>query len=540
MQPGIGDLISGKYRLVRLIGDGGMGCVFEARHEYLGTNVALKFIHQEITQRPELVARFLQEAHLSASLKSPHIARVTDVDQAADGAAYLVMELLEGKSLHQVLDEQGKLPQDLALDYTLQILAGLSTAHKAGVVHRDLKPDNVFVLPTPHGAVVKLLDFGIAKLKRPDDMQKGALTRPGMMMGTPEYMAPEQAFAADTVDARADIYAVGTMLYEMLSGKRPTTGNDPQQIAALVLGRQVPYLRSVAPHVPDTLAQIIHRAMAPAPTDRWGSAEELRDALTPFCGAMSALGRMAATPAPSGIARTTPSAVSPSPVMPSPVMPSPVMPSPVMPSPVQPTTAAAAAPKPGATQPSGVAQPAWQNAPSGVAPQPAYQAASVQYGGAAVQPPPRRRSPRGFSFILFALLGLAAVGIIVFAVVGLQDDAGGSRTNEQPTAGTVDAQAAPIPTATQTVVIPSTANFSIGPPLQPLVNPTQKPATPAKPGTRADAGPAANPTTTAPTAPTFQLPFPLPSAFPTALPTAFPSSFPISLPGFPAPPAASK
>src|SRR6185503_1209429 len=165
MRPQPGDLINGKYRLIRLIGDGGMGSVFEARHEYLGTVVALKFLHSELSSRPGLVARFLREARLSASIKSDHIARVTDVDQAGEGAAYLVMELLEGQSLRTLLDREGRLAPNVALDYTLQMLDGLEAAHAMGVVHRDLKPDNVFIVNTAKGPLIKLLDFGIAKLR---------------------------------------------------------------------------------------------------------------------------------------------------------------------------------------------------------------------------------------------------------------------------------------------------------------------------------------------------------------------------------------
>ena len=514
MRPAVGDLISGKYRLVRLIGDGGMGSVFEARHEFLGTNVALKFIHPEITQRPGLVARFLREARLSASIKSVHIARVTDVDQSTDGAAYLVMELLEGKSLHQILDEEHALSQDVALDYTMQILAGLDAAHAAGVVHRDLKPDNVFVVQVPHGSVVKLLDFGIAKLKRPDDPKEGGLTRPGMMMGTPEYMAPEQAFSADTVDARADIYSVGTMLYEMLSGRRPASGSSPQEIAAMVLGNQVPYLRSVAPAVPDTLAQIIHRAMAPSPTDRWGSVDELRTALAPFCGVMSVAGRLAATPVASAVASAVrgPSALERAP-----------------------TQAAAAQPP----QPAYVAAPS-QQAYVATPQQPMYiatpGAGSVPFAAASVARAPRARSPRGFSFVLFALLAVAAVGILVFAIVALQEDSGRRPAPLDAGAPTV----APTAAATAAVTTAATGAATIAPPVQPVATAPPKPASTSKPASRPateqDAG------ATAPTA--FPLPFPLPSALPTAWPTALPvllpSSFPISLPGLTPPPAASK
>src|SRR5262249_38613561 len=175
-----------------------------------------------LAKKELLVRRFVQEAQLSAGIKSTHVVQVTDIDQSSDGFAYLVMELLHGESLQTILERDKKLPTNVALDYTMQILAGLEAAHERGIVHRDLKPDNVFVVPTPRGPLVKLLDFGIAKLRTSKEFQIG-LTRPGVMMGTPEYMAPEQAFSADSVDARADVYSVGAILYEMLAGVRPTT-----------------------------------------------------------------------------------------------------------------------------------------------------------------------------------------------------------------------------------------------------------------------------------------------------------------------------
>jgi eukaryotic-like serine/threonine-protein kinase len=188
-----GDVVQGKYRLVRPLGDGGMGTIFEARHEVLGTRLALKFLHAELARRPGLVARFLQEARVSATLHCAHIVHVMDMEQGGQGV-FLVMELLEGETLQAVIDRRRRLDQLAALDVTLQMLAGLEVAHRAGVVHRDLKPDNVFLVTTPEGTLVKLLDFGIAKLKATPEFQRG-LTRPGVVMGTPEYMAPEQAFS---------------------------------------------------------------------------------------------------------------------------------------------------------------------------------------------------------------------------------------------------------------------------------------------------------------------------------------------------------
>lgn len=238
MRPSPGDVVGGKYRIVRLIGDGGMGAVFEARHELLGTNVALKFLHSELSKRPGLASRFLQEARVSARIQSPHVTRVTDVDQTPDGSPFLVMELLTGESLQQLLDRRVKLPKDQAIDFALQILSGLEAAHALGVVHRDLKPDNVFITPSTGGPLLKLLDFGIAKLREANEYQKG-LTRPGAIMGTPEYMAPEQLYSADRVDHRADLYSLGVMLYEMLTGERPAYGDDAAAIVSQVAAGKV-------------------------------------------------------------------------------------------------------------------------------------------------------------------------------------------------------------------------------------------------------------------------------------------------------------
>src|ERR1039458_6507531 len=191
----VGSVINGKYRLVRLVGDGGMGSVYEALHAGLGTRVAVKLLHPDLARRTGLVERFLQEARVSAQIRSPHVVQVTDVDRTPDGHAYIVMELLEGEPLSKVLDRQGKLPVTTACEYTFQILEALEAAHALGVIHRDLKPENVFVTFASGKPVLKLIDFGIAKAKRTDPQQKN-LTVAGVVMGTAEYMAPEQARSA--------------------------------------------------------------------------------------------------------------------------------------------------------------------------------------------------------------------------------------------------------------------------------------------------------------------------------------------------------
>ena len=292
-----GDLISGKYRIARLIGDGGMGVVYEARHEVLGSGVALKFLHSDLAKRPGLTQRFLQEARVSATIQSPHVTHVTDVDTAHDGSPYLVMELLSGQSLQSMLDRQGKLGQDQAVDFALQILAGLEAAHATGVVHRDMKPDNVFVTPSPGGPVLKLIDFGIAKLRATSEFSKG-LTRAGVVMGTPEYMAPEQLLSAQTTDHRADIYSLGVMLFEMLSGVRPADGDDAEMIVAQVEAGRVRQLADVAPGLPEGLVQLVQRAMLPNREARFESAAQMRLALASFAGQLSHAGRLAATAEP--------------------------------------------------------------------------------------------------------------------------------------------------------------------------------------------------------------------------------------------------
>jgi serine/threonine-protein kinase len=288
-----GHLLGGKYRIVRRIGVGGMGSVYEAKHAGLGTPVAIKVLLQQLANVPTVADRFRREAQVSATLKSPHVIQVTDVDQLADGRPYLVMELLEGESLQGHLEKTKSLGREEAVDLGLQILLGLECAHALGVVHRDLKPGNVFLDTRGVGRVAKLLDFGVAKVKATPEFQ--ALTRPGMVMGTPEYMAPEQAFSADQADARSDLFSVGVMLYEMLSGKLPAQGSLPIAVAHQVMTNKVRPLRELCPGLPEGLLTLVHRAMQPERSARFESALEMRRALSAFAGELSLAGRVAAS-----------------------------------------------------------------------------------------------------------------------------------------------------------------------------------------------------------------------------------------------------
>ncbi|HEV3189713.1 MAG TPA: serine/threonine-protein kinase [Polyangiaceae bacterium] len=274
----VGSVINGKYRLLRLLGDGGMGTVYEAAHAALGTRVAIKVLHADLGRRPGLVERFLQEARATAQIRSPHVVTVSDVDRTADGHAYIVMELIEGEALSAIVHRTHKLSVPLACGYVEQILLALEAAHALGVVHRDLKPENVLVTIGAGQPVLKLIDFGIAKAQRGDGAPRN-LTVAGVLMGTPEYMAPEQVHSADKVDARADIYAVGVMLYEMIAGARPVRGDDARSLAARVERGEVTPLLQLAPEAPREIAGLVHRAMAARPELRFSTATEMRFAL---------------------------------------------------------------------------------------------------------------------------------------------------------------------------------------------------------------------------------------------------------------------
>ncbi len=531
MRPEPGDVIGGKYRIGRMIGDGGMGAVYEARHEVLGSQVALKFLHAELAKRPGLASRFLQEAKVSASIQSAHVTRVTDVDQTPDGSPYLVMELLTGESLQQLLDRRVTLPRDQAVDFALQILAGLEAAHALGVVHRDLKPDNVFITPSTGGPVVKLLDFGIAKLRETNEYKKG-LTRPGAVMGTPEYMAPEQFYSADRVDHRADIYSLGAMLYEMLCGKRPAYGDDTAAIIAEVAQGRVPRVDQLDPAIPRALADVVHKAMAPIPGDRFATALDMRMALAPLSGELSHAGRLAATPAPGtvrGLPDTDPLGAPPA------TVDGPALTGathrgvpPTLPPDDSPTGAPAEFSPKGSTQeaPRDMIQ-ALQRAQQPSAPYVTPGPSMPSY--AAYGSPPRRKRSRLGGALIALLLGALVTGGVI-AVVAMRQQSQdeppplGTTTTGTP-ATTITAQGGTEPAPTQTPAPTPVAPTPAQPTAHPTASPTHPPATHADGGaTVADAG-----------VPQFPFPMPFPSTIPTTLPSAFPQiPFP-QIPGFPGP-----
>jgi tetratricopeptide (TPR) repeat protein len=275
--PLLGTLIDERYLLLASLGEGGMGQVYQARHVLMDKPVAIKVLHAELAHLPDLTKRFEREAQSSSRLSDPHIITVTDFGRTAAGQHYLVMELLEGESLADRIDARGALPVPDALRLARQILKGLVHAHSQGVVHRDLKPENV-MLVEHHGDetdFVKILDFGIAKLA--DGGSGESLTRSGVVFGTPKYLSPEQALG-DEVDGRADLYAAGIILWEMLVGAPPFVGETAMDTMSLHLTGPVPRL---ADHgsFPRGLQEVIDRALAKKPAERFQEATEFLAAL---------------------------------------------------------------------------------------------------------------------------------------------------------------------------------------------------------------------------------------------------------------------
>ncbi len=269
----------GDYRLVRFIGAGGMGEVYEAQHGTSGTRRAIKFLRRDHACRPDLLARFEQEARIASTLDSRHIVKVNEFCVAQSAMPYMVMDLAEGQSLANVLTEQGPLTIARALDFAHQVCVGLRAAHDRRIVHRDLKPDNLYVCPQDDGTeLLKILDFGIAK--HLGARGSGPTTETGSNLGTAYYMSPEQAQGVrDAIDHRTDIYSLGVILYEMLSGRRPYEGESYNEILIRIVTQRPVPLEALCANVRRDLAQIVDRAMQREPAERFQSASEFAFAL---------------------------------------------------------------------------------------------------------------------------------------------------------------------------------------------------------------------------------------------------------------------
>jgi serine/threonine-protein kinase len=306
-----GDLLAGKYRIERILGAGGMGVVVAARHIHLDDQVAIKFLLPETLGNADAVARFGREARAAVKIKSEHVARVADVGTLENGAPYMVMEYLDGSDLSDWLHKKGALPFDQAAEFVLQACEAIAEAHALGIVHRDLKPANLFVVRRADGVLsVKVLDFGISKISSPSGMD---MTKTSSVMGSPLYMSPEQMQSSKDVDPRSDIWAIGVILYELLSGDSPFMAQTMPELVARILSAPPEPLRNRRPDAPAALEAVILKCLERDRARRFQNIGELALALVPFAPrrAKASLDRISGVMRSAGISQSSPTSMAP-------------------------------------------------------------------------------------------------------------------------------------------------------------------------------------------------------------------------------------
>ena len=290
-EPSLAGRRIGKYEVVRLVGRGGMGTVYEARSVAIGKRVAMKFISAGAARDPEGAARFQREAEAASAVESAHIVEIFDSGTSDEGQPYIVMELLRGEDLGHRIKRCGRLEIAEAVHVVAQLLRGLHRAHEAGIVHRDLKPDNVFLVDRDDDlghegsaaarstGFVKILDFGISKVRKTGTTPVDTLTSKGTVLGTPFYMAPEQAQALPDIDGRADLWSVGAILFECLTGRPPHSGATYEQVIVSICMNDAEDVRAYNPVVPEALASVLAQALARDREARFASARDFLEAL---------------------------------------------------------------------------------------------------------------------------------------------------------------------------------------------------------------------------------------------------------------------
>jgi serine/threonine-protein kinase len=299
----IGSVVAKKYRILRVLGRGGMGTVYEAVHTSIGKHVALKFLEGHTTADAPARARFLREAQTASLVESPHVVHIFDSGWSDDGVPFMVLELLRGQDLRALLRAEGRLGLEQIISIAEQTLRALIQTHAAGIVHRDLKPENIFLCEIEGSEpLVKILDFGISKNTRPEE-QLDTLTHQGAVLGTAYYMSPEQAHGEPDVDPRSDVYSLGAIIYEMFTGRTPHVGNVYHAVLIDICTRDAPDVRLLAPQVPEDLARVIARALSRDRHARFETAQAFLGALSPFSAArrvsssnLSAATRISASP----------------------------------------------------------------------------------------------------------------------------------------------------------------------------------------------------------------------------------------------------
>jgi hypothetical protein len=279
-----GDVLAGRYRIERVLGVGGMGLVVAARHIQLDDLVAIKFLLPQALQNPEVVARFAREARAAVKIKNEHVARVLDVGSLENGAPYMIMEYLQGCDLSELIHSRGRLAIPEAADFILQASEAIAEAHSLGIVHRDLKPGNLFLVTRPDGGyTVKVLDFGISKSTAMSGSGPSAMmTRTASILGSPLYMSPEQMSSPRDVDARADVWALGIILHEILTGQVPFEADTMPQLCLKIVQEPPPPLRMLCPEAPPALEAVVQRCLEKDRNRRFANIAEFALALADF------------------------------------------------------------------------------------------------------------------------------------------------------------------------------------------------------------------------------------------------------------------
>jgi hypothetical protein len=494
IQPG--DMLLGKYRVERVLGQGGMGVVVAARHVELGELFAIKFLLPAALAQPDAIERFLREARASARLKGEHVVKVQDVGRLPDGMPYMVMEYLAGSDLRDLVRQHGALPPADAIHYVLQACEALAEAHSLGIVHRDLKPANMFLIRRPNGApCIKVLDFGISKQTEPESAEQHALTRTGMVLGSPIYMSPEQMTRTKEADPRGDIWSMGVVLYQLLTGTVPFLADVLTELVGKVLQEEPLPPSRHRPGIPPAVDAVVLTCLQKRREQRYQTVDQLMAALRTALAATT----FGPGPGPAAGIPFVPQAAGPG--APRPAMPS-------QPELVGGTVAlplglgSATGPTTGAvTGPGAQTGGPWGTTGTGSRPASEPKGVGVLIGATA---------------LLFVLLGGGALAVW--------------RTNGDP--GTTAPAAAPGPsppttgaestgatsdTASPALTVAPATPGSETPPL-PIEMPSSPPVTTVGGGPAGKPAASATPTTTAPTA--------KPTAAPTAKPTAAPTTKP--------------
>jgi eukaryotic-like serine/threonine-protein kinase len=276
----IGQTLAGKYRIDARLNEGGMGTVYRATHVLMEKTVAIKVLRPSLAADEKIVARFSREARAASRISHPNALMVTDFGEDENGIVFLVMEYLSGRTLKQLIRDEGPLPLARVVEITRQVGDALNAAHAQGVVHRDLKSDNIMLLDNTAGDHAKVLDFGIAKINEPEGNQDAGLTAPNLVIGTPQYMSPEQCSQDSEIDARSDIYSLGVILYEMLVGHVPFSAESPTMVMMKHLQEPVPSVLEERSDLPASVGRVIARAMAKLPGNRYQNVNELIEDLT--------------------------------------------------------------------------------------------------------------------------------------------------------------------------------------------------------------------------------------------------------------------